>query len=650
MAKNFEPKNKEKQHVVQYKVSGVVPRSERQINVALRELRELQNRNFFSYQEWARREVKYDDLNAEDESMKANLKKHNDAYAISIISSCMGPMREGFNFSSILASLSTFYMLKSVNPDTEQDMHRLLASLHEQVAVMASESRGGISNFFLRKLDKEMGKAAAVNLNKDVAVNLNNGSIDQMVMTPRQLAALKLNFYEQYYFDIRNLKGSNKNIKKQEITVSYNKALTHLEQIAKNSGFDMKVVAMEERYFAGLKMKADPRYKALFLGTSDMFGAVPDMSDDRVWDGTFKTADDHVLDVEQRNHSFDGKPNYGFDAFVVREPDDFSTPEAKEAFFLDNNKHLKLLTDQLAAFAYVSSKDCLFSSEIKSRLKKQLDGKVEDYAAVLETRLYHDGFGSEAECKKAVKENLTDVYEKLTTRFSSPKFDAKNAPRSLNSGNKVMDAAYDMLFGELNEYGLFRDEVNFVVLRDCIEKTGGDRSSITRRQVAEYYEKGGYSFNDNYRIGASDTGVEYFERIITSEDPSLVYNKEHLPADAPANQLKPGKRTPFEIINDMKDNYLEALGSGNPKNALNFMEHVAFNVAQGKRKLTAEELERSAARMARLEEEQKRNETKVDDMMAEIDKSESLPEHNAFQVDDLLAEVDDLEDGPDSFT
>ncbi len=280
---------------------------------ALRELSNLQNELMTDYKTWAREHVKYTEFDGK--SSMSRLRETNDDFTLQLLTNCVS-FQDGITFGALFSTVFTYNIAKISNPTFEQDISRLMLNMRDTI-VPELTKKGGIYKGFATSLDKYLVNHSTDLMHNQISKSIDNNSLDEMIMTPRQLAALKVNFMEQYYVDLHSL--SQKEIsdtsltsKYSQLQQQYNTAIKHINAIAHNSGFDMSVVAEEERYIVGLKMMENPRYAAMFDETSGVSGVIPQLASDGTWTGTFITRDGHDYNISDSN------PEQG--SFTVRMP------------------------------------------------------------------------------------------------------------------------------------------------------------------------------------------------------------------------------------------------------------------------------------------------------------------------------------------
>ncbi len=289
---------------------------------ALEEIKAMQDNLMADYSVWAQEAVRYDEL--EDDEVQTNLRISSDNYTMQMFMNCFTGFQDGITVSSLFSTMLTFKIQKMLNPGFEQDVSRMYSNLRDQIVPTLEERYdqlpafqklgvGSAMKIFL-DYDKKYGTPSAAQATHNAMVDaLNSNTLDEMVMTPRQVAVLKVNFMEQYYSDLRGCDAGDKSVNSDynKCKHNYEVAMKHLNRIAHNSGFDMSVVAEEERYIVGMKIMDNPRYGAMFEETCHINNIEPVHDANGTWNGRFESRDGHVFTI-----GADGKMG----TFTVREP------------------------------------------------------------------------------------------------------------------------------------------------------------------------------------------------------------------------------------------------------------------------------------------------------------------------------------------
>ena len=289
---------------------------------ALEEIKAMQDNLMADYSVWAQEAVRYDEL--EDDEVQTNLRISSDNYTMQMFMNCFTGFQDGITVSSLFSTMLTFKIQKVLNPGFEQDVSRMYSNLRDQIVPTLEERYdqlpafqkigvGSAMKMFL-DYDKKYGTPFAAQATHNTMVDaLKSNTLDEMVMTPRQVAVLKVNFMEQYYSDLRSCDVGDKSVNSDynKCKHNYEVAMKHLNRIAHNSGFDMSVVAEEERYIVGMKIMDNPRYGAMFAETCHINNIEPVYDSDGTWNGKFETRD---------GHAFTTGADSKMGTFTVREP------------------------------------------------------------------------------------------------------------------------------------------------------------------------------------------------------------------------------------------------------------------------------------------------------------------------------------------
>jgi hypothetical protein len=385
-----------------YRVSSVDLKSQQQVNSALNELNMLQQKVMLDYKDLANERLKYSDIDMNAAKAKASIKSCDDAYTISMLANCAAPLREGLTLGSVFSTMFTFKITSMMNPSFQQDIARIYPNMRENFISAAEQSNPFVRSAFM-KFDKKMMESSTELFDSQINKNMSANTFDDMVMTPRQVAALKVNFMEQYYTDMRRC-DANDNEKLDRLARSYDSSLKHLNAVASNGGFDMSVVAEEERYIVGLKIQQNPAYAAMFNETSGFYGVRPTLDSDKTWNGVFETWDNHFYTVG-------GDVSSG--AFTVRciqEKCKSSDGSIDYHERTKDNIESKLQNDarDIAAMKkYLTSSDFTVSdSKTKKEINAVMQKVVHDYKIRSVTMITNDLGVSEFEAKRIVKNNF----------------------------------------------------------------------------------------------------------------------------------------------------------------------------------------------------------------------------------------------------
>ena len=394
-------KNEEKSNIIRYETTSIDASSEAARESALRELKILQQHCIADYKEWANQEVKYTDLTDDAKMAASKMKRCNDSYTMSMLMQCVTPLTEGLDGSSIMASFMTYKIAEMMNPSLKQDASRLLANFRNEVSPMIDNLSK--ESPILGKLAKPLGKVIDANMEvpagqlmvDELRKSEREGTIDDLSMTPRQLAALKLNFMEQYYVDVRSYDPSYSEDKVQLeiLKEKYNTAMEHVATIATNGGYDMSVVAAEERYLVGIKTLENPNYLNLFHETQGAYGAKPELTESEYFDGKFVTGDGHEYTVGG-DVGLDG-------AFTVRIPNIKNTQDDV----------CSRSREFAAMIGFVKSDMCPISDKEKKAVIKSIEADIHEYEKSTLVLLKDDGVKHpKAFWKKNFEESFDSEY------------------------------------------------------------------------------------------------------------------------------------------------------------------------------------------------------------------------------------------------
>ena len=531
-----------------------------QKKAALRELQILQTRCLSDYKTWAKEYVKYQDF-GKGRNVDVKLKQCNDQYTLSILTSCLGPLREGITLESVFTTWMTYSLAKATNKNMDEDMSRLFLHFREGLVQAADNSSGmtrRLLNRAIKASDKSITTTSADLMNNNIATNLRTHELDSLSMSPRQLAVLKLNFMEQFYVDSRSLgdmtKVENRD-KYRELKQSYDTAVRHIEAIANNSGYSMDVVAVEERYFVGLKMQTNPDYANVFNETST-FGIVPEMDGDgNVWSGRFKTADGHSYTT--------GGSKVG--TFSPREPYSLKfnakTYDPGNALSAERLSHnlADISTLMEASLLYIDSDDCDLSKSDKKEIKENIRNSAERYKNQLFNQLRDD--------------RVFDGNEKQIRNYIDSMFADMNNDTAIHD-KKVSDPAFQ-----------FHNHVDYVVEKEILNSMrdniieGARAGTLTMIPPIEALKGSKYDPQSALMYYINETGYNdnpdsIKSRQDISDDFAKMYLYYQAQAKAQANDYN-DSRTIDEILKDTVNNYIDDMSN---EERTDLMLHVCSNM------------------------------------------------------------------------
>lgn len=396
---------KPKRELSTYDVKGVNFKNKKDTQRAINEMRTYQDSYCLYYGDLANQEINYKTLGDDDKTKQAELarrlKSYNDAYTVSMLSSCYAPLAQGVDIGTLIQVSFNVKSLEMMNPSFNMDKSRFYDNLRKELIPMVD------SNPLLKPLKPAMEKLneglqsdSAKLMNESISNSLKENDFDSLVMTPRQIAVLKVNFMEQYYVDMRSQDPKSATYKEDmaKLKQNYETSVQHLQAVAENSGFDMSVVAAEERYFVGLKMQANPdaHYENVFTETYSIYGAsrsVQQTHGNFQWDGKFMSADEHDFNAQIGDYN---------GSFTVREP--IVTEEQRTNF----TEGLKRQGQQYAwMIEYLNSDTCPCSKDVKETVIKDLTSVYDDYKERA-ARVAMDDWGySEKDAAKFIENTFT---------------------------------------------------------------------------------------------------------------------------------------------------------------------------------------------------------------------------------------------------
>ena len=538
-------------NVIKYETDSIDLTSNLSTEASLRELKILQQHCVADYKEWANQEVKYTDLTDDAKAAASKMKKCNDSYTMSMLMQCISPLSEGLDANSIMASWMTYKMALMMNPSLKQDTSRLLTNFRGEIAPMLDTMSkehpilGKLAGPISKSIDKNMEVPAGKLMTQELRKSEAEGTIDDLSMTPRQLAAIKLNFMEQFYVDSRSYDVTATRDREQInlLKEKYDTAMQHVANIAANGGYDMSVVAAEERYLVGLKAIENPNYLNMFTETSDVYAAKPKISDVGRWDGDFETADGHSWRLAKDEKS---ESSYLDGAFTVRMP----VPSE------DREKGLTSRADEFAAMiGFINSDLCPLSKAEKKAVTESINLRVSEYKESFIASLKDDGYKigesnrhRNKSCEKYWEDHFSDRFNsQLATYLSKDKLPYLDE----ESGTVARD---------------FYKEMSHIVDKHCIRELGLGKDAEGRDIL------GSDDFKNNPVIAKQlvEAAVKYNgangekePRLVTDKDGEIDYIKS-------ADNIYKDMRADF--LSQMTPDEIEAL-----------MYHVGANMEQGQK-------------------------------------------------------------------
>lgn len=370
LAESHQKKRREqlaKYHNSGHDVKGYTIRQKSDRNQAYRELESLQQSAIASYQDWAHEEIKYDSFDSEASAQ--NLKQYNDTYTMSMLMGVIAPLENGCDVSSVLQCLMSYNIVRTLNPNLDMDSSRMYYNFKNTIAPLVADMKadhpvlGFLATPLTSGIDKTLAEAGGSKFATTIDAHQKVHDIDSMYLTPRQAAAIKLNFMEQYYTDLRSVDDP---YRRNDLTAAYNKSIKHLQAICKNSGYDMSVEAAEERYLVAMKIEKNPDYMTMFSETFDVFGVKMNteaINASERQTGQFISTDEHRW-FGQNDITSNG-------AFHVR------MPMTYDALQKDMNEHARDFNEMRE---YIKSPICpIAGTDNEQRLLKVIDSHEKQY-------------------------------------------------------------------------------------------------------------------------------------------------------------------------------------------------------------------------------------------------------------------------------
>lgn len=507
------------------------------------------DRSLFDYKTWAKENVHYSNLTKPQIQQK--LRSCNDSYTIAMLSDMMSSFRNGIDITTLVQFCVTTKIVKTMNPSFDMDVSRLMSNLRANVvdAINSDPNKangplGDIANV----LEKKFMDESATRFGSEVTRNMAQHTLDSMIMTPRQVAALKLNFMEQCYVDMRSV-GTDAEVDQKYS--EYQHAVKHLDAIANNSGFDMSVVAAEERYLVGLRIRENPEYANVFGETYDLSTRMK-FDNNTVWSGHFVTMDGEDYTVG-RNSDYDSVESRKIGAFSPRKPYGCGMD-------VDPKASLKVALERRAelfaeAVKYMASEDCEFdaSPSVRKSILNRFEANIDDYREKTIAMLQDDGIvSSKSAGRKFFKECFEDKFEEVKSQKTPTVVSQAFLKEMKHSANRdVLTAAnVDTSYFSMNNKSV----------------SAADTESHLR-DVQQLIKN--YADNEKYKAArfryerAGDNKLKpFFEGTTEAEQRSTF-------ADV---------RTGKEIIDDMRKNTMSSLDI---QSGCDFLTRVVYNIEQG---------------------------------------------------------------------
>lgn len=479
-----------------YDVPSVNANDAHDMSSAMTELVTMQQKIASDYSDWAKLDVNYSvfgEPGSKDREMQLvqRLKSHNDAYTMSMLTSCYTPLTEGIDVKTLASTYFTHKMVQVMNPDLQMDKARMYANFASNLRSMSEGYP--LAQKFASGIEDMLGDKAATQTGDTVAKSLRDNTLDSLVMTPRQLAAIKLNFMEQYYTDTRSLDQSSPDYesKLKNCTDNYDKAIQHIGAIANNSGYEMSAVADEERYLVGLRIRQDDskHYENIFSETQLPYGAqmqylnggVGD-ENNLIWQGDFKTPDGHAYTCDANTGAFTVRQPYTADKLPSLQ-DELSRKGQQYAWMQQ----------------FINSSACTASSDAKKDALENLQTQFDQYKDSISIQLQDDlgysknyadsffdkSFGEAERSEKGIDKNQAfaqtdvfsvdskalpgmDFYREL--RYVTEKESLKKNPGVNISAGKTENPTPNQQEEENNSGKAYRTKTDLDLRRDAIHK------------------------------------------------------------------------------------------------------------------------------------------------------------------------------------
>lgn len=538
--------------------------TKRDLKEAYREIDRYSNDNLLlSYSDWAKEAVHYNDIS--EKQIAEKLSHANDGYTLSMLANAFATFgKGGIDTDNFFKFYVSMYVMRLTNPEMDMDLSRTFNLISSNLNDLSNNLPFGVRTIGRLALNSaKNGFESVADDRFDSALNrgLANHDIDSIRMSPRQLAAIKVNFMEQCYCDMRKAGNSLDDINKCE--ACYNQAVAHINQIARNNGFDMSVVAEEERYIVGLKMRNNPRYGLIFKETTGPYAAKP-MTNGSKWSGRFETGDGHEYTVG-------GHVEMG--AFTIRRP-------AQSSYVGTNEKGKDAIEDKVGRYAaqfatmfdFVENGPYKFSKDQKTDIEFNINNQLSAYRKSVKAMLVDDGIVSNAhEADKWWKKHFIEPMNK--TRENNKSSDYKKADFTMSQSGEYSEK-------ELTIYGGFSSEIDRTLNKTIFNKVG----LMFDKPTEKYLRQADYNIRENECRRKAGFKMRKF---IDSSDlkdnfPAMAAIKDEVAARSNQNKTAGNnakdERKSWEILKDMRINYVRTMDASE---ITALLMHSATDLEQG---------------------------------------------------------------------
>lgn len=517
----------------------------RDLKEAYREIDRYSNDSLLlSYSDWANEAVHYNDIS--EKQIAEKLSNANDGYTLSMLANAFSTLgKGGIDTDNFFKFYLSMYVMRLTNPEMDMDLSRTFNMIGSNLNDASNNLPFGVrtlGRFALNNAKNCCESVADARFGSALNRGLANHDVDSIRMSPRQLAAIKVNFMEQCYCDMRKAGNNLQDVDRCE--AAYNHAVAHINQIARNNGFDMSVVAEEERYIVGLKMRKNPRYGLIFNETTGPYAAKP-MTDGSKWSGRFETGDGHEYTVGR---------HVEMGAFTIRRP-------AQSTYVKTNEKGKDAIEDKVSRYAaqfatmfdFAENGPYKFSKEQKADIEFNINTQLSAYRKSVKAMLVDDGIVSGAD-------EANEWWEK---HFIEP----MNKTREDNKRSDYSKADYtispigDYSEKELTIYGGFSSEVDRTLNKTIFDKVGLTFDKSTEK----YLRQADYNIRENESRRKAGFKMRKF---IDSSDlkdnfPAMAAIKDEVAARSSQNEKNGNsakdERKSWEILKDMRINYVRTM-------------------------------------------------------------------------------------------
>lgn len=519
---------------------------------AIREVDEAIDKMHADFNDFAKCNFRMNQTQAE---IAANANKYNSSVTANMLLSMASPfVNNGLSKRSFFEAFMMKYIIERMTgTNLDECVAKYEADMYNSLSNSDHKNAHGLRKFLK---DDYMHRT-----NKNIEDAVKNNTMENLVMTPFQVATMKCNFDRQCYAEYRKC---NTMLEIKEVEDRYNRAIATVKEIAENSGFDMSVVAKEERFIVGMEIKKNPDYANIYYETYDM-GAEPDNIYDRkngTWNGSFKTADGGVYTVGGHKDRGAFTPRYPFGCITVNTPDCVRNYVSTDGRPLDMSKPIDRFKEQCAIKAkewgsiinYVKSEDSLFPKELQQAIISKTEKEIAFTRDRMISAMRDDNvIRSEAQGRAVWDDAFGRIYDEMSNKDSrssdldviDPEISSDGEALGLHLN--VKDKQGRVIKGFVDKDGKFNDgeivtksnyrtavslEIKRILVKDVLSDAhidygnGSPRDMLRiRHNIGEYYKRVYQQNGEDWKETPVDDG-RYRIRDISGEDDAKQLNNQ----------------------------------------------------------------------------------------------------------------------------